>query len=184
MAEVDIDLTINGRRIHRKSVPSDLRLVDFLNEDLGLTGTKFCCGIGVCRACTVIANRESGAAPVPVLACSVPVADLNGQSITTVEGLAPSPQRLTVLQQAFLDEFAFQCGYCTPGFLMAAHGMMERLRLDPAPIEVLDETILQSCSQNICRCTGYVRYHSAIRKAVLQTPGLIKHPLSSGAEDR
>jgi aerobic-type carbon monoxide dehydrogenase small subunit (CoxS/CutS family) len=183
MAQVDIDLTINKQRIHRKNVPSDLRLLDFLNEHLGLSGTKFCCGIGVCRACTVIANRAPGAAPVPVLACSVPVADLNGQSITTVEGLAPSPERLTVLQQAFLDEFAFQCGYCTPGFLMAAHGMMERLRLAPVALEALDETIRQNCSQHICRCTGYVRYHTAIRKAVLQTPGLVEHP-KSGVADR
>jgi aerobic-type carbon monoxide dehydrogenase small subunit (CoxS/CutS family) len=174
MTQVDIDLTINRQRIQRKNVPSDLRLLDFLHEDLGLSGTKFCCGIGVCRACTVLANRTPDAPPVPVLACSVPVAELNGQSITTVEGLAQSPQRLTVLQQAFLDEFAFQCGYCTPGFLMAAHGMMERLRVAPVASDVLDETIRQNCSQHICRCTGYVRYHSAIRKAVLQTPGLVR----------
>jgi aerobic-type carbon monoxide dehydrogenase small subunit (CoxS/CutS family) len=182
MAQVDIDLTINRQRVHRENVPSDLRLLDFLNEDLGLTGTKFCCGIGICRACTVIAKRMPGAAPVPVLACSVPVAELNGQSITTVEGLALSPERLTILQQAFLDQFAFQCGYCTPGFLMAAHGMMERLRLAPVPLDVLDETIRQNCAQHICRCTGYVHYHSAIRKAVLQTPGLVRHPRSA-AED-
>jgi aerobic-type carbon monoxide dehydrogenase small subunit (CoxS/CutS family) len=183
MVQVDIDLTINGQRIHRTNVPSDLRLLDFLNEDLGLSGTKFCCGIGVCRACTVIAKRVPEAAPVPVLACSVPVAELNGQSITTVEGLALSPERLTVLQQAFLDEFAFQCGYCTPGFLMAAYGMMERLKRAPIPVEALDQTIRQNCAQHICRCTGYVRYHLAIRKAVLQTPGLIEHP-RRGAEER
>jgi aerobic-type carbon monoxide dehydrogenase small subunit (CoxS/CutS family) len=181
MTLVDIDLTINRQQIHRKNVPSDLRLLDFLNEDLGLTGTKFCCGIGVCRACTVIANRGPGTAPVPVVACSVPVAELNGQSITTVEGLALSPERPTVLQQAFLDEFAFQCGYCTPGFLMAAHGMMERLRLAPISLKLLDDTIRQNCGQHICRCTGYVRYHSALRKAVLKTPGLVKHP-RRGAE--
>jgi aerobic-type carbon monoxide dehydrogenase small subunit (CoxS/CutS family) len=176
MAQVDIDLTINRQRIHRKNVPSDLRLIDFLNEDLGLTGTKFGCGVGICRACTVLANRAPGAAPVPVLACSVPVAALNGQAITTVEGLAPSPEHPTVLQRAFLDEFAFQCGYCTPGFLMAAHGMIEGLRRAPVRLEALDETIRRSCGQNICRCTGYVRYHGAIRKAVLQTQGLVTIP--------
>jgi aerobic-type carbon monoxide dehydrogenase small subunit (CoxS/CutS family) len=176
MTQVDIDLTINRKRVQRKSVPSDLPLLDFLNEDLGLSGTKLCCGIGVCRACTVIAKRVPGATPVPVLACSVPVAELNGQSITTVEGLAQTPENLTVLQQAFLDEFAFQCGYCTPGFLMAAHGMMERLRVAPVSLDVLDETIRQNCAGHICRCTGYVRYDRAIRKAVLQTPGLVKLP--------
>lgn len=183
MAQVDVDLTINGKRVQRKNVPSDLRLLDFLHEDLGLSGTKLCCGIGICRACTVVSNRVPAAAPVPILACSVPVAELNGQSISTVEGLALSPDKLTVLQQAFLDQFAFQCGYCTPGFLMAAHGMMERLRLAPIPLDVLDETIRQNCAEHICRCTGYIRYHSAIRKAVLETPGLVKHP-RRGSEKR
>ena len=184
MAVIDIDLTVNRERVQRKNVPADLPLLDFLNEDLSLTGTKLCCGIGVCRACTVILHRVPGAAPVPILACSTPVSEVNGQTIVTVEGLAQSPEKLTVMQQCMLDEFAFQCGYCTPGFLMAAHAMTERLRLAPVPIGRLDETIRENCGQHICRCTGYVRYHDAIRKAVLKMPGLLKAAAAPATEER
>jgi len=170
---MDIDLTINGQRRQAAGVPDDLTLLEFLQEDLGLTGTKFCCGIGVCRACTVIAHRVPGAPPVPVLSCSTPVSQVNGQTITTVEGLASADGKLSKLQQAFLDDFAFQCGYCTPGFLMAAQGLIERLRVSPVRRDQLDSTIRGACGDHICRCTGYVRYQTAIRKAVLAESGLV-----------
>jgi aerobic-type carbon monoxide dehydrogenase small subunit (CoxS/CutS family) len=179
MPVIDLDLTINQERVRRQGVPSDLALLDFLGEELGLTGTKLCCGIGVCRACTVILRRVKEAAPVPILACSVPVSEVNGQYLTTVEGLAESADQLTKLQKAFLDRFAFQCGYCTPGFLMAAEVMMERMRGAPVPVNRLDQAIQESCGQHICRCTGYVRYFEAIRKVVLDTPGLTVAPVAA-----
>ena len=170
---INVDITVNGRKRQVHDVPASLSLHDFLSEDLGLTGTKLCCGIGVCRACTVILHGVPGATPVPILSCSTPVAEVNGQSIDTVEGLASQPTGLTSLQRAFLDEFAFQCGYCTPGLLMAAHALLERLRLAPIPRAQVDEVILEACGEHFCRCTGYVRYHTAIRKVILATPGLV-----------
>lgn len=182
MANIDVDVTVNNQRYRKADLPEDTLLIDFLSEELGLTGTKFCCGIGVCRACTVLVHREhrehreSGAAPVPILSCSTPVSRVNGQTLITVEGLANSSGSLTPMQQAFLDEFAFQCGYCTPGFLMATHAMMERLRIAPIPASQVDKVIFESCGQHICRCTGYVRYLQAIRRVVLATQGLVVHP--------
>lgn len=169
---VEVTVTVNGKTYTRK-VPPSLPLVDFLHDELSLTGTKFGCGIGVCRACTVAVRRVSQAHPVPTLSCSTPVSQLNGQSITTVEGLA-GPQGPSPLQQAFLDEFAFQCGYCTPGFLNAANMLMERLRAEPIPVDQLDAAILEACGSHICRCTGYARYYTAIRKVILATPGLTR----------
>jgi aerobic-type carbon monoxide dehydrogenase small subunit (CoxS/CutS family) len=169
---IDLNLTVNQKRYQIPEYPGETLLIDFLGEELGLTGTKFCCGIAVCRACTVVLHSAPKAAPIPILACSTPVSQVNGQSVTTVEGLAGPSGTLTPLQQAFLDEFAFQCGYCTPGFLMAAHAMVERLRASPVSPSQVDQVILESCGQHICRCTGYVCYLRAIRKVVLNTPGL------------
>lgn len=172
--KIDISITVNGRKHATASVPVDLSLLDFLGEKLDLTGSKFCCGIGVCRACTVVLYRTPSSPPVPILACSTPVAQVNGQAITTVEGLSPGPGQLSPLQQAFLDAFAFQCGYCTPGLLMAAHALLERLRLEPVERGEVDRTILETCGDHICRCTGYVLYHHALRKVILSTPGLVR----------
>ena len=174
MPAIDLDITVNQQRRQVKDVPDDLPLIDLLGEDLGLTGTKLCCGIGVCRACTVLLHRVPGAAPVPILACSTPVSQVNGMQLITVEGLEGKDGSPTALQQAFLDEFAFQCGYCTPGFLMAAECMLQRLKITPVPRARVDETIRASCGEHICRCTGYVRYSQAIRKVVLSTKGLVR----------
>jgi aerobic-type carbon monoxide dehydrogenase small subunit (CoxS/CutS family) len=170
---IDLTLTVNGQRVSREQVSADLPLLDFLQEKMALTGTKFGCGIGVCRACTVVLERVAGAPPVPVLACSTPVSEVQGQAITTVEGLG-SPEHLHPLQQAFLAHFAFQCGYCTPGFLMAAYCMLERLRHSPVTKAELDRTIHEACGAHICRCTGYVQYYQAIRKVALAMPGAVR----------
>lgn len=169
---VPIQFHVNGRPVNT-TVPTDLSLVDFLREELGLSGTRLCCGIGVCKACTVAARRAPGSQAQPMLACSTPVALLQGQSITTVEGVG-SPDRLSPLQQAFLDHFAFQCGYCTPGFVMAATMLVERLRAAPIPRDQLDAAIEEAVGQHICRCTGYARYHQAIRAVVLAEKGLVR----------
>jgi aerobic-type carbon monoxide dehydrogenase small subunit (CoxS/CutS family) len=173
MENINVDITVNQKRYQKPNVPGDTLLIDFLSEELNLTGTKFCCGIGVCRACTVVLNRTPGAAPIPILSCSTPISQVNGQTLTTVEGLADPSGAVTPLQQAFLDKFAFQCGYCTPGFLMAAHAMIERLQVAPIPLSQVDKTIFDSCGAHICRCTGYVRYQQAIRHVLLTTPGLV-----------
>ena len=167
----DISITVNGAVRRVQAVPADLALIDLLQEELGLTGTKFGCGIGVCRACTVAVRPAPGAPLEAVRACQATAVALDGKEITTVEGLAPAGQ-LAPLQQAFLEAFAFQCGYCAPGFLMAALVLLDRLKRAPVPKAALDAEIERACGAHVCRCTGYRRYHEAIRGVVTATRGL------------
>jgi aerobic-type carbon monoxide dehydrogenase small subunit (CoxS/CutS family) len=170
---ITFSIILNGKPTAPQQVPADMPLIDFLNDEAGLTGTKFCCGIGVCRACTVAVQRVPGAHLEPLLSCSTGVAQVNGQAITTVEGLADA-NGLSPLQTAFLESFAFQCGYSTPGFLMGAHVLMDGLRRNPVTADQVDQAIQGAVGQHVCRCTGYVRYYAAIRKVILATPGLVK----------
>ncbi|WP_374438241.1 (2Fe-2S)-binding protein [Inhella sp.] len=169
---VKVQFHVNGKPVNTE-VPSDLALVDFLQEELGLSGTRLCCGIGVCKACTVAAQRTPSSQPQPLLACSTPVALLQGQRITTVEGTG-SPQKPSMVQQAFLTHFAFQCGYCTPGFVMATEMLIARLRVAPIARADLDQAIEEAVGQHICRCTGYARYQAAIRVVILEEKGLVR----------
>ena len=118
-----IAITVNGK-LREAIVPRGMPLIEFLQDELDLTGTKFCCGIGVCRACTVAVWRTPGSVPDVLLTCVTKAVDVDGQSIRTVEGLAGEGS-LTPLQQAFLDDYAFQCGYSTPGFLMAGEVLLQ-----------------------------------------------------------
>jgi aerobic-type carbon monoxide dehydrogenase small subunit (CoxS/CutS family) len=168
-----IRFTVNGKDTGPREVPADLSLLEFLQETLGLTGTKFCCGIGVCRACTVSVRRTPQAAPIPVLSCSTAAVSVNGQVVQTVEGLAAADGP-NEIQRAFLDHFAFQCGYCTPGFLMATAVLVERLRKNPVARDQLNGVVSQAIGEHVCRCTGYVRYHTAVRSVIAATPGLLR----------
>lgn len=168
----DISFSVNGKTVSVPAAEGELPLVEYLQEDLRLTGTKFCCGIGVCRACTVSVRRQPGAPPEPMIACSTPLSQLQGVDVSTVEGVARNGE-LHPLQKAFLEHFAFQCGYCTPGFLMAALILWERLRISPVPLNDLDGAIDDALGDHICRCSGYVRYYEAVRGAILSQPGLV-----------
>jgi aerobic-type carbon monoxide dehydrogenase small subunit (CoxS/CutS family) len=169
---VNVNFYVNGKAVNA-TVPSDLALVDFLQDELGLSGTRLCCGIGVCKVCTVKAQRVPSSQGQPMLACSTPVALLQGQNITTVEGVG-SAQAPSKVQQAFLDYFAFQCGYCTPGFVMATTMLIERLSVSPVAKDQLDAAIEEAVGQHICRCTGYAKYYAAIRAVILAEKGLVK----------
>jgi carbon-monoxide dehydrogenase small subunit len=147
-------LTVNGAE-HRLEVPGMRRLLDALREDLGLTGTKEGCGEGECGACSVIVNGDV------VDSCLVPVCQVGGASVLTVEGLAPGGQ-LGPLQQAFLEAGGAQCGICTPGMLMAA-----RAYLDDGGGPGHDE-IREAIAGNLCRCTGYTKILDAIALAAEQ----------------
>jgi len=149
--ESAITLTVNGKK---HSIRTDPRrpLLDVLREDLGLTGTKYGCGEGRCGACTVLMDGKR------VHSCQTPVADAGGKAITTIEGLATSGT-LHPVQEAFLAEGAMQCGYCTPGMIMAAVSLLEKT---PHPS---DEEILDSMNGNVCRCNGYPKILRAIRRA-------------------
>jgi CO/xanthine dehydrogenase Mo-binding subunit/aerobic-type carbon monoxide dehydrogenase small subunit (CoxS/CutS family) len=151
MPELSIEATVNGRRISRRAAPH-LRLLDFLREDLHLTGTKEGCGAGECGTCSVFVDGKL------VKSCLVPVAKAQGAQIDTVEGLSRSGE-LTVLQKAFHKTGASQCGYCIPGMVMAATAA---LRANPF---VGDEEIKERLGGNICRCTGYQKIFEAVALA-------------------
>ena len=158
-----VQFYINDKPVQCSPDDSDMSLVDYLHERQNLTGTKFCCGVGVCRACTV-ATRNSPDAPLEkTLACSTPVSFMQDMRVYTVEGIG-TEDHLAPLQKAFLENFAFQCGYCTPGFLMAATTMLDHMKNHAVSAANLDEFILNWVGGNICRCTGYVRYLEAIRQ--------------------
>jgi aerobic-type carbon monoxide dehydrogenase small subunit (CoxS/CutS family) len=157
---------INDKPVRADAADSDMALIDYLHERHDLTGTKFCCGIGICRACTVATRNEKGALMEKTLACSTPVSAVKDMRIYTVEGLG-SQEDLAPLQRAFLENFSFQCGYCAPGFLMAATAMLSHLKEAPVASAELDDVIQTWVGGNLCRCTGYVRYMEAIRQVAL-----------------
>ena len=146
-----IELTVNGRR-HREEVAPRLLASDFLRHTLGLTGTHVGCEHGVCGACTV---RVDGAA---VRSCLLLAVQLDGAEVRTVEGLAPDGE-LTPLQAAFRETHALQCGFCTPGILMAASELLEA-EAAPTRAEITD-----LLSGHLCRCTGYEPIVEAIARA-------------------
>ncbi|MBI2873903.1 MAG: (2Fe-2S)-binding protein [Firmicutes bacterium] len=148
MSTRTITLTVNDQTLTRE-VPVRKTLADFLREDLGLTGTHVGCELGQCGACTVLLNGD------PVKSCLLFAVQAEGSQIVTVEGLA-GKDALHPLQQAFHDHHALQCGFCTPGMLLAAVDLLSR---NPAP--KADE-IRRHLSGNLCRCTGYVNIVKAI----------------------
>lgn len=162
-----VQFFINGKAVTASADDSDMSLLEFLQEKENLTGTKLCCGIGVCRACTVGIRNQAHAPLEKTLACSTPVSFVQGMHVQTVEGLAQGND-LSELQAAFLENFSFQCGYCAPGFLMAASAMLERVKLAPTKASELDGLMDTWVGDNLCRCTGYVKYKEAIRKVALK----------------
>jgi aerobic-type carbon monoxide dehydrogenase small subunit (CoxS/CutS family) len=171
MKKKTISLIVNGKLVSSNAVPG-ISLASFLHENLGLTGTKVSCGLGICKACTVALKDEKTNSLTRLQACITPAETINGRALLTVEGLQ-FEARFQPLQDAFLRHFSFQCGYCTPGFLLGASLLIDQLRLNPIKLNQLDEVILENVGDHICRCTGYSRYYSAIKEVVLKTPGLI-----------
>lgn len=163
----NLTVHVNGRAVSVPAADADMSLAEFLHERLDLTGTKVCCGIGVCRACTVGVRSGGNAMMEKTLACVTPMSVVADQYVYTVEGLA-NGTRLSALQQAFLEGFAFQCGYCTPGFLMAATAMLDHLKGYRMSAEQLDAAIDTWVGGNLCRCTGYVKYRAAIKQVALR----------------
>jgi aerobic carbon-monoxide dehydrogenase small subunit len=147
----DITLTINGRSYGVRVDPRRT-LVDTIRDECGQTGTHIGCEHGVCGACTVLLDGE------PVRSCLMFAVQAEGRKIRTVEGLAQGDE-LHPLQQAFIENFGLQCGFCTPGFLMLAAGVLER---EP---DISDEDLLDVLSSNLCRCTGYENIVKSVRAA-------------------
>lgn len=152
--ERTITLTVNGVA-HRLTVPVKRLLVEVLRDQLDLTGTHVGCGHGVCGCCTVIAGGQA------VKACLMLAVQADGMQIETIEGLAQG-ETLHPLQAAFVEHGAVQCGFCTPGMIMTAKALLDA---EPTPSE---ERIRHELSNNLCRCTGYVKIVAAVQAAAGQ----------------
>ncbi len=148
---IPIQFRINGKN-QEADVPDDLRALDFLRESLSLTGVKEGCGEGECGACTILMNGEA------VCSCLLLAAQLDGKEIQTIEGLG-TDQGLHPIQQSFIDEGAVQCGFCTPGIILATKALLDH---NPNPST---QEIRKGLEGNLCRCTGYVKIENAVRKA-------------------
>ncbi|MBW1734830.1 MAG: (2Fe-2S)-binding protein [Deltaproteobacteria bacterium] len=146
-----IDFELNGKPV-TVDAPGDRRVVDLVREDLHLTGTKEACGSGECGACTVLVNGESR------LSCLMLAAQLKGKKVTTIEGVGKG-KALHLLQEAFVEHGAVQCGFCTPGMILAA---LHLLRHNPQPTR---QEIREGLSGNLCRCTGYQMIVDAVEAA-------------------
>ncbi|HNS76431.1 (2Fe-2S)-binding protein [Mesotoga prima] len=146
-----ISFTLNNERLSM-DVVEDMRLLDFLRDELGLTGTKEGCGEGECGACTVIIDGKA------VNSCLVLLPEIDGSEVTTIEGLSKDGE-LDTIQKAFVDEGAVQCGFCTPGMIMSAKALLDR---NDSPS---DEEIMEAIEGNLCRCTGYYKIIQAIKIA-------------------
>jgi len=152
--DVTVTLTVNGKK---RTVTTDpgRSLLDVLREDFHLTGTKYCCGEGRCGTCTVLMDGNL------VLSCVTPVTLVDKKAITTIEGLSTGDS-LHPVQEAFLAEDAVQCGYCAPGMILTAAALLEKT---PHPT---DEEIVDWMNGNLCRCCGYPKILTAIRRAARQ----------------
>ena len=158
MSQHDIALTVNGRA-YRARVPARMTLVDFLRDELRLTGTHTGCEHGVCGACSILVDGRA------MRSCLIFAVQADGAVITTVEGLAPEPGALSILQDCFWETHALQCGFCTPGMLIAAQALLAH-SLTPS-----EEDIRDAIGGNLCRCTGYKQIVDAIKLAAERLSG-------------
>ncbi len=172
MGTIQVAMTVNGKAVGPHTIPDGLSMNDYLREYLDLTGTKFGCGIGQCSACVIIHDKPDGTSEA-THTCINPAQSFDGQSVRTIEGHAkdgvPTP-----VQTAFLDSFAFQCGYCTPGFVASAQVLVESLAKAPVARGDVESKVLDALDGHLCRCTGYVRYYAALRDLILADGSLVK----------
>jgi nicotinate dehydrogenase subunit A len=152
MATTVVRLIVNGQQ-HEIEAAEEMPLLYLLRNDLGLNAAKYGCGFGKCGACTVLLDGDA------VLACRIPVGELTGREVTTLEGLAPG-DALHPLQEAFIDEQAAQCGYCTPGIIVSAAALLART---PKPA---DEELRAALASSLCRCGSHQRILRAIRRVI------------------
>ena len=149
---MEIKFEVNGKKVCLDVSPMK-RLLDVLREDLGLTGTKEGCGKGECGTCSVIVDGKI------VASCIYPAGQIDGKKVLTIEGLIRG-SKLHPIQKAFVEEGAVQCGFCTPGMVLAAKALLDK---NASPD---DSQIKEGLSGNLCRCTGYVKIFNAVKKAV------------------
>jgi carbon-monoxide dehydrogenase small subunit len=159
MGKHTVNVTVNAEE-HEVDAPAERLLVDLLRDDLNLTGTKRGCDTGTCGACTVLVDAK------PVKACLMLAVQVRGRAVTTIEGLHSDDGQLHPIQQAFLEHGGLQCGYCTPGFIIAASALLART---PRPSA---EEVRAGLSGNLCRCTGYVAIVESVLAAAEKMHGI------------
>jgi aerobic-type carbon monoxide dehydrogenase small subunit (CoxS/CutS family) len=155
--EATISFQLNGEKTEVLIDPTQT-LLWVLRNHFGLTGTKFGCGMGFCGACTVLIDKE------PVRSCTLPVSDVAGKKVITIEGLAENG-KLSPVQKAFVEHDALQCGYCTPGMIMNATGLLLK---NPSPST---QEIKDGMENNLCRCGAHVRIVEAVHAAAVEMKG-------------
>lgn len=155
--EETISFKLNGKKTELRT-DSSQTLIWVLRNQLNLTGTKWGCGTGFCGACTVLVDDE------PVRSCSVPVSDIAGKNVTTIEGLEKKG-KLHPVQKAFVDHDALQCGFCTPGMVLTTIAFLKK---NPSPSR---EEIIEALEENLCRCTAHVRILDAVMDAAAVMKG-------------
>ena len=168
---MEISITVNGTEERHDVEPRTL-LVQFVREVVGLTGTNIGCDTSSCGACTVHLDGEA------VKSCTVLAVQADGSSVTTIEGLAPSPTELHPMQQAFHENHGLQCGYCTPGMVMAATSLLDEI---PEPTEA---QVREGLEGNLCRCTGYHNIVASVLAAAATGRGGTGHVATSVAVQR
>lgn len=162
MTTIHTRFQVNGKPVE-VDLPPGATLLEALRRSLYLTGTKEGCGEGECGACTVLVEGE------PVASCLMLAAQAHGKDILTVEGLLRDNEALHPIQDAFIAEAGTQCGFCTPGFLVSVHALLQRTH-NPS-----DEEILEALQGNLCRCTGYGTILASVRRAAAILRGEVKH---------
>ena len=161
-----VELMVNGAR-HAVDVEPRTTLLDVLRDELRLTGSHAGCEHGICGACTVLVDGD------PVRSCLMFAVQSDGYAITTIEGVAPAPGELGIVQDAFCEAHGMQCGYCTPGMVLTAQALLKR---NPSPTR---DEIVSAISANICRCTGYGQIIEAIELAARRLAGSNSAPEQS-----
>ncbi|HZP29458.1 MAG TPA: (2Fe-2S)-binding protein [Acidimicrobiia bacterium] len=161
-ADIPVELEVNGAP-RRATVEPRRTLAELLREDLGLTGTHLGCEHGVCGACTVLLDGE------PARSCLVLAVQARGRSVTTVEGLAHDAGRgvegMHEVQRGFLEAISFQCGFCTPGFLMTTYAFLQERAANGVTAPPTDTEVREAISANLCRCTGYQSIVEGVQRA-------------------
>ena len=165
----DLSFTINGKQVGPIAVSEATSMIDLLHEHLNLTGTKFGCGIGVCRACSVIVDNPDGTSEI-MRTCINNVMAFNNKTIRTIEGHATydgDEVALSPVQQAFIEGYSFQCGWCTSGMVNAATVLLEDLAKQPVNKADIETVIEDALEHHICRCTGYKKYYEALKALIV-----------------
>lgn len=170
MKTIKIELEVNGHSVTAEASGSR-SLLNLLHEEPGLQqrGTKYGCGIGECRACTVLVDDREAGHLRAVQSCMTPLRHCQHQAFRTIESIDGS--EYARVQEAFVRDFAFQCGYCVPGFIMSTVALLDQLRAKPEPPEKLPQLVIGALGENYCRCSGYAKYYASVQRLAEETVG-------------